>query len=550
MSWIDELEELLLEYYEEGKLCKSYLRARNIHNLNEEELNGILMQMSRVIWGIAISRLKELSKFIRGMEKHPTIMAIWNKELKKYREYMDELSNILVVRLIQGCCCGSPFLRIDSIINWPAFVQSFKDRKEARIERIWDLLDEEIKKKIDLINNSLVDIKKPEKQLIIGGINSLLEKGNLYNKSVFNDRGLIKKHDRRFGKSSSSTSGYDYAKFNRFVIESVFPGIIDKQPRQDTCRKKHNICCWFPIRSDKKLSFFLQEAVIGFTGRFEKRYKCINQGMIFEELRQSFNIETGSVLFHICANPEHEKQEGKPFKYEGPKCLGELWKPSHYICNMPFDHTSTKSTAIDSWVFIRDNYRPIKMWRCRGSSTTSNKQVCGNYFSYKDKQKDECPLVGCSYSPGGNSYATTSTVFIIATSKSQSSMASVNMPIIQEKEIQQGVSRFVEEWPWLWLIVLCMNSEGDPGADVVKEVIENKKQSNGYAHLLIILERLFMEREPSVIKKKGYRKIIQSHVANLKGKINLPRGLSSIYDHSPDNIRELLRECLKGGEQT
>ncbi|MCD4786495.1 MAG: hypothetical protein K8T10_21930 [Candidatus Eremiobacteraeota bacterium] len=122
---------------------------------------------------------------------------------------------------------GSSLFTMGSILDWEVFLSSLKEPDIPK-KQILDLLDEKTKRIIDSWNPG-EDINRELKELIVSGLNQVLEKEEFYNGNTFSSLELNKEGKELLQRGLKDLKSWEIIRFNRFVFESIYPRLIAKR---------------------------------------------------------------------------------------------------------------------------------------------------------------------------------------------------------------------------------------------------------------------------------------------------------------------------------
>ena len=187
-----------------------------------------------------IDRLQEMKKKSEGKKGfyetkigiHTGMMKLGFIGSSKRMEYTTIGKNVnqaaRLEALNKNFAPGPMLLASDDIFDWQNLIDSLKSHDKSETERIYDLLNEKCK---EVISNQASDSEpdEAEKDLLLEGLNELLVNRDLYNRNIFAETELDKMGVELLNKSLQDLSQEDITKFNRLLLEAIFPKIISRR---------------------------------------------------------------------------------------------------------------------------------------------------------------------------------------------------------------------------------------------------------------------------------------------------------------------------------
>lgn len=115
----------------------------------------------------------------------------------------------------------------DSISDWKGLISELKNHRQSYSERIYKILP--LITQDAIVNCKVIkEISENVKWEIICGFNDLLRKKSLYNKNPFSSLVLCPEADNLLRKGLENLPARDWIRFNRLLLEAVFPNYIKK----------------------------------------------------------------------------------------------------------------------------------------------------------------------------------------------------------------------------------------------------------------------------------------------------------------------------------
>ena len=150
---------------------------------------------------------------------HEIAHYFFTTEWKEIKNKMREILRKLIK--------GSSLLSMDDILKWEDILESLKEQKTPDKKRIWELFDKEVKKIITKWKYGKKFDKK-SKQLLINGLNKIIKNREFYSDKAFNKIELSKEATNLLRKGIKNLSENDVQKFNRLLLETIYPQEIAK----------------------------------------------------------------------------------------------------------------------------------------------------------------------------------------------------------------------------------------------------------------------------------------------------------------------------------
>ena len=111
----------------------------------------------------------------------------------------------------------------EDILDWKGILLKLRSRKKYDINHFWDILDKDSK---NIIKNYSSQLSEKDKTQLINNFNKLLKSNKFFSRSFFPN--LIDNWEGKilYMKGINLLSTEKYQKFNRLLLESLFPGKI------------------------------------------------------------------------------------------------------------------------------------------------------------------------------------------------------------------------------------------------------------------------------------------------------------------------------------
>ena len=119
-----------------------------------------------------------------------------------------------------------------SIKDWKGLLKKLKEHEGSETERIWELLDGENRNIINGYDPSQF-LNLESRKKILCGLNNILEMRDFFDRDKFNPQKLCEEAKFLLGKELSKLNKENLRKFNRLLIECVFPIEIRKRQREE-----------------------------------------------------------------------------------------------------------------------------------------------------------------------------------------------------------------------------------------------------------------------------------------------------------------------------
>ncbi len=116
-------------------------------------------------------------------------------------------------------------LTVADILSWDKLMRTLKEKKTDDKLRIWSLLDEESRKIIENWESGK-KINDKSKEQVVNGINLVLQNEDFYFWESFKDVELSPECEKILKKSLTKLHGVDIQRFNRLLLESVYPDAV------------------------------------------------------------------------------------------------------------------------------------------------------------------------------------------------------------------------------------------------------------------------------------------------------------------------------------
>ena len=116
-------------------------------------------------------------------------------------------------------------LRVNSINNWPAFINRLRDKDDRGVYRTQKLLDN---KSLSIINNSKQggNLSRGQKITIVKSLNDIIRNRDFYTKNAFKNYDLDIKNLDILAQAPEKIPGREVRKINVELLRAVFPGMI------------------------------------------------------------------------------------------------------------------------------------------------------------------------------------------------------------------------------------------------------------------------------------------------------------------------------------
>jgi hypothetical protein len=123
--------------------------------------------------------------------------------------------------------CSSSLFTMDSIVDWEFLLTSLKSNRTTSVERIWCFLNQQCKEQIESwIPDSQID--ETLKKLLSKGLNEVLDRVDFFDSGAFKELKMTEEGKKLLEEGLEILHKSDLQKFNRLILESVYPHQIAK----------------------------------------------------------------------------------------------------------------------------------------------------------------------------------------------------------------------------------------------------------------------------------------------------------------------------------
>lgn len=191
--------------------------------------------------------------------------------------------SIIIVESDRFFVASSIFYR--DIKNWPAFLASLKPPTSKEKKRIFNFLEDRIKKEIISLPSN-IEHKDYEKFTIQWntslGLNELIKRRDFYDKKTFANVKICKKAQDLLDKGVENMAQWEIERFNCLLIQSIYPLLIYRDNRNFYCivwdiRKKRALSKPINVKLFKKKDKSYRK--FGSRLSLDRKYYCAENGV-------------------------------------------------------------------------------------------------------------------------------------------------------------------------------------------------------------------------------------------------------------------------------